>query len=202
MYRALSRSPQYASMAESECQSACYMITYALTLSGHINEDCRESRANQLMEQVLRPAAALAMQIRCSLEEYCWDWPPHFPAEVQKDHLITWQCIDLRTHSEIRTRAFQHESGSSVIGDFMLIVFPALYRLVDGEQGRLLIGKGQLLVNTGAPVTRIKDEPTSPNIRQDHLLTQVKEEPKSSNITQDHPLRVQVNEEPKSPQLA
>lgn len=187
MFRAWSRSSEYARIAEAESRQASDILIHALKLGGLINDGNWESRTNQLSEQILKPATALAMQMRCSLEDYSWDWAPEIPDKVQKDHLSTWQCVDLRTHRQINCESLRNNPGSYVVGDSIITIFPALYRLIDGEQNRLLIGKGQLLVNTSAPITRTKEEPKSPKPTQDGFLwSQVKEEPASPKLTQSH----------------
>lgn len=156
-------------------------------LAGHTADGHWEIRAERLTDQILKHAATLAMQMRCSREEYYWDWAPEIPVQVQKHHLSTWRCVDLATHCQIWTRNLRNDVDSSVVAEYIAIMFPVLYRLIDGEQGRVLIGKGQLLVNTGAPPPKVKEEPKSPKIMQDQFLgSQVEGEPASPQLTQTH----------------
>lgn len=147
------------------------MIVHALKLGGLVGDGEWKPRTQQLIEQILEPAAGLATQIRCSTEEYSWNWASSFPAKVLREHLNTWECINLGTHCQIkRDRMFSNGPSSAVIGDFIMPIFPPLHKLRGDGQDPLLIGKGKLLVDTNALATAIKEKPKSPKPTQDDSL--------------------------------
>lgn len=181
--RAWSRSSQYGGIVEHECGRALKAILRVFALGGAAADDHWDERANRLVEQVLRPAAALATEIRCSPDEYRWDWAAQFSAEVQKHHLDTWECIDLSTHCQVRNQNLEHVLGGFTIGDFVIPIFPALYRLRDGGEIRCLVRKGQLLVDTDGLVRRIKGR-QSPRLTHDESQQSHTHEP---DVAMDNP---------------
>ena len=117
-----------------------------------------------LEEQILIPAAELAIEMSCTPEKYQWLWCLNrFPGcIVRKRHLDCFNIMDVATHNKISKNKYNHVRETEEIGKLLLVMFPALYRR--GRKGKhdILIEKATILirVNSDLPSVTVKVDDT------------------------------------------
>ncbi|PIG87210.1 hypothetical protein AARAC_004201 [Aspergillus arachidicola] len=87
-----------------------------------------DQKFRRLEEQILPQIAALALKLRCSPERYCWEWYPD----------TDW--------TQPITARFANMQDDAPVGVVLLILYPALFRLVPGSQNDILIQKAVVVI--------------------------------------------------------
>ncbi|KAH8432174.1 uncharacterized protein LDX57_009815 [Aspergillus melleus] len=87
-----------------------------------------DHKFSSLEEQILIPAAELAIELSCSPEKYKWLWRMNnFPGcIVRKGHLDCFNIMDVATHNKISKNKYNHVHETAEIGKLLLVMFPAL----------------------------------------------------------------------------
>ncbi|KAK6812705.1 hypothetical protein RU639_011502 [Aspergillus parasiticus] len=87
-----------------------------------------DQKFRRLEEQILPQIAALALKLNCSPERYCWEWYPD----------TNW--------TQPITARFANMQDDAPVGVVLLILYPALFRLVPGSQNDILIQKAVVVI--------------------------------------------------------
>lgn len=107
----------------------------------------------RFMMQIARPAAELAARMASSPSQYKWKmcFPAHkwFPEQIiRKDHLKRFTIIDAESHNKIRLSGLEGLNDGDIIGVFLALVFPGLFRCGEAGHGDVLIEKPVILIAT------------------------------------------------------
>ncbi|KJK64424.1 hypothetical protein P875_00138163 [Aspergillus parasiticus SU-1] len=111
-----------------------------------------DQKFRRLEEQILPQIAALALKLNCSPERYCWEWYPDTnwtqPIVFCKRDLSHFITMDAHTHHTLnpQTARFANMQDDAPVGVVLLILYPALFRLVPGSQNDILIQKAVVVI--------------------------------------------------------
>ena len=83
-------------------------------------------------EQIAKPAAELAIKLRCSPERYSWQWYEHrnrhaYPP-VYKKNMERCNITDIQTHHRISTEKLRGLPDEAKIGKLLFVMYPGLFR--------------------------------------------------------------------------
>ncbi|RAL03429.1 uncharacterized protein BO80DRAFT_376392 [Aspergillus ibericus CBS 121593] len=148
----------YASLKRHESSVDSQCIKMALDLQnflGHFKFEQLvnwDSEINRLMKKILTPAATLATNLSCSLNQYRWVWYENerdfAQGAVRKGHLEMFTVLDVRTHNKVSIRKLQFLSSGAPTGEFLGVIYPALFRCGDDGRDEILIEKGAILMRS------------------------------------------------------
>ncbi|KAB8240376.1 hypothetical protein BDV35DRAFT_401974 [Aspergillus flavus] len=111
-----------------------------------------DQKLRRLEKQILPQIAALALKLSCSPERYYWEWYPDLdwtqPIVFHKRNLSNFITMDAHTHHTLnpQTARFANMQDNAPIGVVLLILYPALFRLVPGSQNDILIQKAVVVI--------------------------------------------------------
>ncbi|GMG11697.1 unnamed protein product [Aspergillus oryzae] len=111
-----------------------------------------DQKLRRLEKQILPQIAALALKLSCSPERYYWEWYPDLdwtqPIVFHKRNLSNFITMDAHTHHTLnpQTARFANMQDNAPIGVVLLILHPALFRLVPGSQNDILIQKAVVVI--------------------------------------------------------
>jgi hypothetical protein len=100
----------------------------------------------ELFEQIASPMAMFSNKLKCSPKDYQWLWM-HPLTIVRKCNLQDHDLINWRTHAKITKDKLHNLAGDAAIGEYILTIYPKLYRIEADHKTRILISKGCLLVD-------------------------------------------------------
>lgn len=84
---------------------------------------------------------------KCSPKDYQWSCV-HPLNTVRKCNLQSYDIINWRTHqAKITKDKFHNLPDDAVVGEYILTIYPTIYRIEAGHQTRTLVSKGCLLVD-------------------------------------------------------
>ncbi|OGM50268.1 hypothetical protein ABOM_001233 [Aspergillus bombycis] len=108
-----------------------------------------DQKFRRLGQQVLPQIAALALKLNCSPEQYKWGrFREALPLIINKGYLSHFTIMDAHTHHTINPQAarFASMQDDAPIGVFLLVLFPALFRLDPRAQNYIPIQRAVFVI--------------------------------------------------------
>lgn len=142
--RACAISDKFQDRLNRRCEDTAVevlkVLLYAGFSQGGVSVMCRK-----FLEKIALPTAEFSTKLRCSTNDYQWSWPC-LSSTITKSDLRAHDIIDSKTHRRDTIDKFFHLPDDAVIGDYIMAIFPALYRVEGNNQHDILVSKGTLLV--------------------------------------------------------
>lgn len=159
------------------CSQISYDICYILRALQFAAPSNWEHKLAKCEEQIANPAAELAILMRCSPEEYRWEWYEDIkwdsPTVVRKGDLTRFIILDIQTHNKISVEKLSELPDDAEIGNLVLVMHPALFRCGRDGQKDIIIAKPVIAIHAQdrQPMVKVEvsEEEKSPDLNMEGL---------------------------------
>ncbi|KAF9886680.1 hypothetical protein FE257_011194 [Aspergillus nanangensis] len=103
-------------------------------------------------EDIIDPAAKLAISMSSTINHYRWEWYDGYPGcNVWKHDLKRVELLDVSTHQKIPERRFAGLSDKHLIARYLFTMFPAIFRRGGEGQEEVKVQKAVVVVHLLLP---------------------------------------------------